>query len=142
MMAFREKTAWLAIAGMLLGYVPFFLALGRETENGGPTVGRFLLLLAIASLVRIVIEVGGRTLVAVRMGAEARGPADERDRAISARSSSIAYIVLLVGMIVVGMFMPFSNHGIAIVTAALIAIVAAELIRYLAIALSYRLGWQ
>jgi hypothetical protein len=40
------------------------------------------------------------------------------------------------------MFMPFSSHGIEIVTAALFAIVAAELIRYLAIVLSYRLGWQ
>jgi hypothetical protein len=142
MMAFREKTAWLAIIGMLLGYVPFFIVLARETENGGPTLWRFLLLLAIASLVRVVIEVGGRILVAVRMGADARGPADERDRAIAARSSSFAYFVLLTGMIVVGMFMPFSRQGIEIVTAALIAIVAAELIRYLAIALSYRLGWQ
>ena len=38
--------------------------------------------------------------------------------------------------------MPFSAQGIAIVTAALLAIVAAELIRCLAIVLGYRLGWQ
>ena len=138
-MPWRERSAWLALAGMALGYVPFFALLGREGEAG---VGRFLLLFAIASAVRIAIELGGRIAFAVRLGAEARAPADERDRAIASRSAHFAYVVLLTGMILVGVVMPFSSHGIAIVTAALFAIVAAESIRYLAIVLSYRLGWQ
>jgi hypothetical protein len=50
--------------------------------------------------------------------------------------------VLLAGMIAVGIIMPFSRQGIEIVTAALLALVAAETVRYLAIVLSYRLGWQ
>ncbi|MBV9881384.1 MAG: hypothetical protein JO276_00070 [Sphingomonadaceae bacterium] len=141
-MAWREKLAWLAIAGMLIGYVPFFYLFGREAAAGGPSMGRFLLLLGIASAVRVAIEIGGRLVLMLRLGAQAREPADERDRAIAARSSSFAYLALLAGMIVVGMFMPFSQQGIAIVNAALFAIVAAELIRCLAIVLSYRLGWQ
>ena len=140
-MGYREKIAWLAIAGMVIGYGPFFAELQREAATGGPAMGRFLILFAIASAVRVAIEIGGRIVVMVRLGREEREP-DERDHAIAARSSSFAYVVLLTGMIVVGVFMPFSSHGIAIVTAALFAIVAAELIRYLAIVLSYRLGWQ
>jgi hypothetical protein len=141
-MAWREKIAWLALAAMALAYGPFFAALGREAVSGGPTIGRFLLLFGIASAVRVAIEVGGRIVLAVRLGAEARAPADERDRAIASRSAHFAYVVLLAGMIVVGGVMPFSNQGIAIAGAALLAIVIAELIRCLAIVLSYRLGWQ
>ena len=141
-MAWREKIAWLAIAGMALGYGPVFYALGREAAAGGPTMGRFLLLLGIASVVRLVIEMGGRLVLMLRLDPAERGPADERDRAIAARGSSFAYIVLLIGMIVVGMFMPFSRQGVVIVNAALFAVVAAESIRNLAILLSYRLGWQ
>jgi hypothetical protein len=141
-MAYREKTAWLALAAMALAYGPLFALLGRETAAGWPALMRFLLLFGAASAVRVVIEIGGRILLAVRLGAEARAPADERDRAIAARSASSAYLVLLAGMIIVGMVLPFSAQGIAIVTAALLAIVAAELIRCLAIVLGYRLGWQ
>ena len=141
-MSYRERIAWLALFAMALAYGPFFVLLGREAAFGGPSIGRFLLLFGAASAVRVAIEAGGRIALAVRMGAEARAPADERDRAIAARSSSFAYIVLLVGMIVVGMVMPFSSQGLAIVTAALFALIAAELIRCLAIVLSYRLGWQ
>jgi len=141
-MGYREKIAWLALIGMVIGYAPFFAALQHEAGVGGPTIGRFLILFAIASAVRVAIEIGGRIVVMVRLGREGREPPDERDRAIAARSSSFAYLALLTGMIIVGVFMPFSSQGIAIVTAALFAIVAAELIRYLAIVLSYRLGWQ
>jgi hypothetical protein len=141
-MAYREKMAWLALAAMALAYGPLFVLLGRENAAGWPALIRFLILFGAASAVRVAIEIGGRIFFHIRLGAEARLPADERDRAIAARSSSFAYIVLLVGMIVVGMVMPFSAQGVAIVTAALLAIVAAELIRCLAIVLGYRLGWQ
>ena len=143
-MAWREKVAWLAIAGMALGYGPFFyaLVLARASAAGEGSVRRFLLLLAIASAVRVAVEIGGRLVLAMRRGAEARAPADERDRAIAARGARLAYFVLLAGMIVVGMVLPFSLQGMAIVASALLALAAAELIRYLAIALSYRLGWQ
>ena len=142
MMAYREKIAWLALVAMALAYGPLFALLGGGTATGWPALMRFLLLFGAASAVRVVLEIGGRIVLLVRLGAEAREPADERDRAIAARSSSFAYIVLLVGMIIVGMVMPFSAQGVAIVTAALLAIVAAEAIRCLAIVLGYRLGWQ
>ena len=141
-MSCRERIAWLALFAMALAYGPFFALLGHEQAYGGPSIGRFLLLFGAASAVRVAIEAGGRIALRVRMGAEALAPADERDRAIAARSAQFAYVVLLVGMIVVGIVMPFKSQGLAIVTSALFALIAAELIRYLAIVLSYRLGWQ
>jgi cytochrome b561 len=141
MMAYREKTAWLALIAMALAYGPFFAVLQQPSETGHG-IGRFLLLFGIASGVRVAIELGGRIVLALRLGAEAREPADERDRAIAARSAHFGYVVLLFGMIVVGVMMPFGSQGIAIVGPALLAIVIAETVRNLAIVLGYRLGWQ
>lgn len=141
-MAFREKTAWLALIAMALAYIPFFALLQRDTGTGAAAIIHFLILFGIASAVRIAVEVGGRIVLMVRLGAEAREPADERDRAIAARSAHFGYVVLLAGMILVGVVMPFSSQGLAIVGPALLAIVVAETVRNLAVVLSYRLGWQ
>ncbi len=65
-------------------------------------------------------------------------PPDERDRAIMRRSISSAYYVLIAGMIVVGCVMSFSSSGWAIINAALVIIVAAEVIHYAIVVLSYR----
>ena len=101
-MGYREKIAWLALIGMAIGYLPFFAILQSEAGAGPPSMGRFLVLFAIASAVRVVIEIGGRLVLIVRLGREGREPPDERDRAIAARSSSFAYIVLLTGTIIAG----------------------------------------
>lgn len=135
-MAYRETAAWLTLAAMAIGYGPFFLLVG---QGGPPDVLRFVFLFALASLVRLAIEGGGRLILAVRHG---RQPADERDRAIASRSVGFAYMVLLVGMILVGGIMPFTDQGVTIAYAGLFFIVLAETIRCLAVALSYRLGWQ
>jgi hypothetical protein len=91
-MARREKIAWLALVAMVLAYGPFFALLGREAAAGGPAIGRFLLLFGAASAVRVALEIGGRIMLALRLGAEAREPADERDRAIAYRSASFGYL--------------------------------------------------
>jgi hypothetical protein len=69
---------------------------------------------------------------------EARTPPDERDRAIMSRSVSSAYYGLIAGMIMVGCVMPFNSRGWTIVNAALFMIVAAEVVHYGMIVVSYR----
>ena len=54
------------------------------------------------------------------------------------RSISSAYYVLIAGMIVVGCVMPFSASGWSIINAALVMIVAAEVVHYGVVVLSYR----
>jgi hypothetical protein len=80
--------------------------------------------------------------IAVASGRDASAPADERDRAIARRGASIAYFVLMIGVIVVGCVMPFSHHGWEIINAALLALVTAEIVRYGTVVLSYRRGWH
>jgi Na+-translocating ferredoxin:NAD+ oxidoreductase RnfD subunit len=54
----------------------------------------------------------------------------------------IGYYVLLVGMLVVGVAMPFTEPAWKIVNAALLAVVLAEVVRDGVILLSYRRGWH
>lgn len=69
-------------------------------------------------------------------------PADERDRAIARRSLSAACYTLLTGMVLVGIWMPFTSRGWTIVNAAIAMIVLAELVHYAVAVWSYRRGWH
>ena len=97
--------------------------------------------------------------VAVLTVSDTRGPAEDRsgdvlaerlaaaghvlaDRAIERRGASLAYYVLICGMILVGIVMPFSEAPWKIINAALAAIVIAEAVHHGFVLLSYRRGWH
>jgi hypothetical protein len=141
-MARGEKTAWLAIAGMVIGYGGYFIAIAIDERNGTATFLRFFALLAIASLVRALIEGIGHAVLAARARAEGQTRPDERDRAVARRGAATAYYVLMGGMMVVGMFMPFTNSGWEIVNSALLALAISELVRCFVVVRSYRRGWH
>lgn len=142
MMAYREKIAWLELAGQVVAYGGFFAAVIVAEQMGGVSLLLFLGLFAAASVVRMLIEGVGRLVIAARSGADARVPADERDRAIARRGAAITYYVLMAGMILVGLVMPFKAGGMKIVSAALLSLVLAEMVRCGIILLSYRRGWH
>jgi uncharacterized membrane protein len=145
-MPFREKSAWVAVAGMVVGYGGYFavMALSPHAADGDhpETMLRLFALLTAATIVRLLIMGAGTLAIRASSPADARAPADERDRAIAGRSAAIAYYVMMTGMILVGMVMPFSARGWTIVNAALLAIVVAELARYGTIIAAYRRGWH
>jgi len=146
-MPFREKSAWVAVAAMAVGYGGYFAAvatLPHQAVDGDPpwAVLKLFALLVAATIVRLLIIGVGTLAIRSASPDDARAPADERDRAIAGRSAAIAYYVMMTGMILVGMVMPFNAHGWAITNAALFAIVVAELARYGAIIAAYRRGWH
>lgn len=99
---------------------------------------RQLGLFAVAAIVQTLIGGVGHLYLDRRSPQDARTPPDERDRAIMGRSISSAYYVLIAGMILVGCVMPFSSSGWTIINAALVMIVAAEVVHYGVVVLSYR----
>lgn len=137
-MAWREKQAWLALSVMVVAYGAYF-ALVAASER---SMLDMLLLFGGVAIAQAVIMIVGSILLAVQAGKEARAKADERDRAIDRRGTRIAYFVLLTGMIVVGVVMPFSKQGWQISNAALLALVASEIVRYGVVVASYRRGWH
>lgn len=142
-MPYREKSNLLALAAMLVAYVPYFAIVAVTPGDAEPMPNMHLLgLFAAVSILRMVMLGAGYLWFRVRTPEDVREKADERDRAIARRSMAVAYYVLIFGMILVGGIMPFTAAGWTIVNAAMFAIVVAEVIRCIVAAVSYRRGWN
>jgi uncharacterized membrane protein len=133
-----EDRAWLALWSMCPPYLIYF-ALQVGSPAWPATMLERIGCLAAASLTHVVIFILG-LLWLKRREREQGLFADERDRAIQARATAAAYIVLLIGAVVAGMVMPFSQGGWKIVNAVLLATFVAEVVRYALIVLGYRGG--
>ncbi|MBA3823018.1 MAG: hypothetical protein H0X24_03815 [Ktedonobacterales bacterium] len=138
-MPFREKTAWLSLVAMAVTFGPYFTvtAVGAVPMEGLPNL-RQLGLFAVAAIVQMFILGIGHLALHRVSPEEARAPLDERDQAIMRRSISAAYSVLIGGMVLVGVVMPFTARGWAIIDAALFTIIAAEVVHYGVVVVSYR----
>lgn len=142
-MPYREKSNLLALAAMLLAYIPYFTIVAATPVDAEPMPNlRLLGLFAAVSILRMVVLGAGYLWFRVRTPEDVREKADERDRAIERRSMAVAYYVLIFGMILVACIMPFTAAGWEIVNAGLFAIVLAEIIRCGVAAVSYRRGWN
>ncbi len=138
-MAYREQTAWLTLVAMLIAYTIYFGMV--LTGQVGPRLFDILLPFGVIAAIQAVAVITGHIFLAIRNGPDAR-QADERDRAIARRGSTAGYYILIVGMIVVGVVMPFSDPAPKIVNTALLTIVLAETVRYVLVIASYRRGWH
>lgn len=142
-MPYREKSNLLALAAMLVAYTPYFVVAAIAPAQTVVTPNLLLLgLFAAVSVARMLILGVGYLWFRIRTPNEVREPADERDRAITRRSTTVAYYVLMTGTLVAGGVMPIWFAGWTIVNAALFAIVVAEIIRCIVAAASYRRGWH
>lgn len=137
-MAWREKLAWINLLAMLIAYGAYFTLIGISVHSPMARLGLFAAV-TVAQVIAVII-------VTIMLGAlsrhEARAKADERDRAIGRRGASVAYFVLIVGMMTVGVVLPFSKVGWPIANAALLALVIAEVVRHIIVVISYRRGWH
>ena len=138
-MSYREKTAWLSLIAMALTFGPYFAYLGvvPHAPETLPDVPQLVLFGITAVAYALIVAIGNLVLYR-RSPEEARTPLDERDLAIQRRSLSAAYYLLIAGIIEVGVVMPFNAGGWKIIHAALFMIVAAELVHYGVVVVSYR----
>lgn len=139
-MAYREKLAALNFASMAVVYAIYFTIVASRPP--APHLLDMLWLFGAIATVHALLAGFGSIAIRIQAGKEGAAPPDERDRAIARRGASAAYFVLLVGMIVVGVVMPFTEAPGKIVNTALFAIVVAELVHQGLILLSYRRGWH
>ncbi|WP_019676143.1 hypothetical protein [Arsukibacterium perlucidum] len=138
-MPYREKVAWLSMLAMLFTFGPYFtlVASGYFPEKPLPDL-RQLAGYAITAAVQVTILVIGHIVLRRNNRLDSKVPADERDIAIKQRSVSAAYYVLITGMILVGVIMPFTSSGWEIVNSALFMIVLAELVQFGMVVVGYR----
>lgn len=135
-MSSLEKRAWLMLCSMIPAYLVYFVIqfVFPKLVSDLPA---HLICLAFAAGTHGVLYLSG-WLVLKRQESGSDLVEDERDQAIDARATRAAYFVLVTGMIVVGVVMPFSASGWRIINSALLFIVIAESLRYALIVLSYR----
>lgn len=137
-MPYREKIAWLSLAAMAFPFGPYFAAVASGAFAGPlPNLPLLGLFAAAATLQAVILGIG-HWYLRRSAGEDARMPPDERDLAIRQRAMSTAYYVLIAGMILAGIVMPFSSSGWEIVNAAIFMIIVAELVHYGVTAFSYR----
>lgn len=144
-MAFKEKLAWVTLGSMLIAYSIYFSLLALYFDPrlpGGPRILQMLMLFGGVTIAQAVVVAIVSAVLGVQARREAQAKPDERDRAIARRGASVAYFVLMVGMILVGVVMPFGDPPWKIINAALLSLVIAEAVRYILIIVSYRRGWH
>ncbi|WP_138758980.1 hypothetical protein [Modestobacter altitudinis] len=137
-MPYREKIAWLSLIAIALTLGPYFVRAAVSPPSSDLPGLDYLVLFAIAALAQALLIGSGRWYLRHRSPLDARTPPDERDRAIDRHSVAAAYYVLVVGVILVGVVMPFNNSGWDIINAALFAVTLAEVVHYACVVTSYR----
>jgi hypothetical protein len=138
-MPYREKIAWLSLLAMAVTFGPYFTMTAAGVLPNEPLPNlRQLGFFGVTAIAQMLILGVGHLYLRRRSAQDARMPLDERDQAIMRRSVNSAYYVLIAGMILVGCVMPFNSSGWSIVNAALLMIIAAEVVHYGVVVFSYR----
>lgn len=132
-MTFREKSAWVCIAAILLVYGCYAFKLWgaplRPLDAIGALVGSTVLM--------ILITVAAHIAIALRTRPE---KLDERDQLVALRSARNAFYVLATGVWAVMYLAIASPQPILLAYAAMSAFVLAELVRLASQVVYYRLG--
>lgn len=137
-MSALERRAWLQLWAMGLPYLVYFaLQIVRPQWFESLSLLERLACFGVAAVTHAAITLAGLAVLKARERGE-HLLADERDRAIEGRATLSAYYVLMAGVILAGVIMPFYDTGWKIVNAALFFIVVAEMLRHVLIALAYR----
>ena len=139
-MSFREKLAWITLVTVLVCFGAYFGAIyGGLIKHYSPAA----LHLALGSLiVLIVLQAGLTTLAAVTTPKGGRGPRDEREKLIQARSHTIGYYTLMIAT--AALIIPTHTRGtdmVDIVNFALLGIVISTIVVAAAQIVMFRRGY-
>ncbi|MFG0256753.1 MAG: hypothetical protein ACF8GE_02510 [Phycisphaerales bacterium JB043] len=94
--SFEEKSVWITLLGLLIGFGIYFVLAGRMLSDGVMSVPSYIPLFVGATVVLVLVLIGGHVMAAL-----ARKPedADERDRLIAWRAENNSSWILGVGVL-------------------------------------------
>lgn len=139
-MAFRERVAWLTLGALVVMYGLYFGVVGPAAGFGARSMLDIVWSFGPLAAAHAAVMAVGAAALALAARNEAKAPPDERDRALDRRGSQVGYYVLLAGLVLVGVVMPFSEPPWKIVNTGLLVVVLAEVARHVVILGGYRLG--
>jgi uncharacterized membrane protein len=131
-----QKRSWLMLWSMCPAYCVYFI-LQIVAPGLMQTAAARIGCLAICAGLHAVIYLVGFSIIKLRERGESLLE-DERDLGIDARATRVAYFIMLTGMIVVGVVMPFSDNGWTLINTAFFFIVLTEAVRHVLILMGYR----
>lgn len=99
-MAFREKTAWIMSIALLLGGLFYWHVVDAGSQALGAAMPPLIPVVAIYVGILVVIAVVGHVVAALTSLKTANDPMDERERAITARATSLADSVMGIGILI------------------------------------------
>lgn len=136
-MPFREKSAWITLISVLLTFGSYYGALALGLFPAMSFASFHLGMLSIIALVLLQVVL---TLIArAQNPKDASIPRDEREQMIEARSHTVGYYVMMVGMIlVVGAthvpalhgFMTTVYLGVGVLVVAAIAVAVSQIVMF------------
>jgi hypothetical protein len=128
-MSFRERLAWITLVSVAACYGVYFWAL----LQGGGSLQLFLRCVIALVIVQAVLT----AVAAARSPAEAKAPADERERLIDGRARSLGYYVLIVGVLSLaipghtgGDVVDMLNHALAAIVVAELSVCVAQIVQH------------
>ena len=117
-MSFREQSAWLMTAALLLTGLFYFSFVARLSSELGEIAPPLLPVVGLYLAVLIVLAVVGHVLAAAFAPKDATADMDERDRLIAARSGNLSGYILAAGaLLALGHYLVAHNgnalfHGV------------------------------
>lgn len=139
-MAFREKMAWFTLISFIVTYAVYFGIAGPSVEFGRNNMLDIVWTFGPVAAVHGLISAIGSAGIAIAARRDASNIADERDRAIDRKAISVAYYVMLVGVLIVGVAGPFTMEPYKIVNLSLAVVVICQIIHDALVILGYRRG--
>lgn len=139
-MSFREKSAWITLVTVLAAGSIFFTPLftGQLSLRNPASLHYSLISLLVLVLGQVVLR-----LIAWQMSSrDARATRDERELLVQWRANSLAYYVLLLGLLGVGVLMHLTPlNFVEIIGYLLLAIAVATLASAIALIVMLRRGY-
>ena len=136
----RERTAWTWLVCLLMAPSIYFAGLNHSEWVPGNLELSRLAALSMPLIVMAFVALGVRVFNIIKARQTGQELLDERDQWIEMKSTSMSYHVLMVGMIVVGMMMPFSATRWELIDTSFFLIVLAEVVHSCITIYGYRKG--
>ncbi len=136
-MAFREKTAWIALLTTLVIYGLYFWSVVQARPSGG---GFHVAGLVGTVVALVIVQVVLIVAAAIFSPRDAQAPRDEREKLIELRAIRVAYFGLAAGVLTVCIVGALRPALVFNVDALLFLLVAAEILRLSGLVAQYRHG--
>ena len=136
-MSFREKSAWITLVSVLITFGSYYGAMATGLVHPMSIESFHFGLSTIVAL--IALQVVLHIIAAMLNPVDARTARDEREKMIQARSHTVGYYVMMVGMVLVVLathipgihgFMTTVYLGVAVLVVASLAVAIAQIVMF------------